>query len=502
MFELLMKNESDWIDITQLVGGLEWAENLDNIGMTISFSVPCDDSQKYLQNIDLRAGRNVKLVSDGEEINRFLVTSVDINQYKRSVSGTDLSYYFKNKCVLKFSKCTTSEAIKQLCDSAGIKLVECCKLNKVVDKIYISNYADVLKELLAEQRKSDVKDRYCFMDGEGLHICEYPTTFLYVDYKPADNIASYSLTRPNVLGEASYSYNIDSTYNAVMAVIKNGEDNLPTKTYIAKNDESIKLYGQLTDIVEVTNADAGNIVSIANNELKIKNRLTKTFNVSMIGSTYMRKGEILQLTFTDLNISGNYRIKSITNKLENGIHLVDLELQDVDEEVKILNYEDYKTEDKETYTNADGEEKTLDVSKYGLQNGGVLNKNFSTLYRYGYELVKKKVPYKFGGKSASGMDCSGFVSYVIKKVVPSFGGADASGLYAKCTTITKTQAMPGDLIFYKDTYKKKDKKGNVIKGAITHVMVFIGNGKMMGAEGKCCQIAGVRKNAIYGRFKG
>lgn len=71
MFELLMKNESDWIDITQLVGGLEWAENLDNIGMTISFSVPCDDSQKYLQNIDLRAGRNVKLVSDGEEIKSF-----------------------------------------------------------------------------------------------------------------------------------------------------------------------------------------------------------------------------------------------------------------------------------------------------------------------------------------------------------------------------------------------------------------------------------------------
>lgn len=81
-------------------------------------------------------------------------------------------------------------------------------------------------------------------------------------------------------------------------------------------------------------------------------------------------------------------------------------------------------------------------------------------------------PYVWGGSSPStSFDCSGFVCWVINQSgVGSVGRTTASGLYNICTTVSASEAKPGDLIFFQGTYNTS--------GA-SHVGIYVGNGMMI-----------------------
>lgn len=82
-------------------------------------------------------------------------------------------------------------------------------------------------------------------------------------------------------------------------------------------------------------------------------------------------------------------------------------------------------------------------------------------------------PYVWGGSSPStSFDCSGFVSWVINNCGNgwSVGRQTANGLMGCCDIIPKSQAKPGDLIFFQGTY---DTAG------ASHVGIFVGNGMMI-----------------------
>ena len=64
-------------------------------------------------------------------------------------------------------------------------------------------------------------------------------------------------------------------------------------------------------------------------------------------------------------------------------------------------------------------------------------------------------PYVWGGSSSStSFDCSGFVSWVINHCGNGWnvGRQTANGLMGKCDIIPKSEAKPGDLIFFQKTY--------------------------------------------------
>ena len=82
-------------------------------------------------------------------------------------------------------------------------------------------------------------------------------------------------------------------------------------------------------------------------------------------------------------------------------------------------------------------------------------------------------PYVWGGSSPStSFDCSGFVSWVINHCGNGWnvGRQTANGLMGKCDIITKSEAKPGDLIFFQKTYNTS--------GA-SHVGIYVGNGMMI-----------------------
>lgn len=91
-------------------------------------------------------------------------------------------------------------------------------------------------------------------------------------------------------------------------------------------------------------------------------------------------------------------------------------------------------------------------------------------------------PYVFGAKGPDKFDCSGFVCWSLTHSGVKSIATNAQGLYNASTPVSRENAMPGDLIFFKGTYSTPN--------TVTHVGIYIGNGMMIHA-GKPVQYASI-----------
>ncbi|MGE6414536.1 C40 family peptidase [Planococcus kocurii] len=85
-------------------------------------------------------------------------------------------------------------------------------------------------------------------------------------------------------------------------------------------------------------------------------------------------------------------------------------------------------------------------------------------------LALQGIPYKFGGTTTAGFDCSAFIQYAFKQAGKSVSRTTLSQ-YAETYKVSSPQ--PGDLVFFANTYR----------AGISHVGIYIGNNKFVHAGG-------------------
>ena len=90
------------------------------------------------------------------------------------------------------------------------------------------------------------------------------------------------------------------------------------------------------------------------------------------------------------------------------------------------------------------------------------------------------VSYRWGGSNPlTGLDCSGFVSYVFREAAGVVLPHSAYSLSLQGKSVASTELRPGDLVFF-----------NTVKRTFSHVGIYIGDNRFVHApkRGKSIQI--------------
>ena len=95
-------------------------------------------------------------------------------------------------------------------------------------------------------------------------------------------------------------------------------------------------------------------------------------------------------------------------------------------------------------------------------------------------------PYRWGGLSPKGFDCSGLVVYTYRKIgihVPR----TAKSQFKNCTAVTRRNIKPADLVFFSVPRKK----------GVVHVGIYIGKGQFVHAPGRGRKVTRASLDNIY-----
>ncbi|MBS8265661.1 peptidoglycan endopeptidase [Mesobacillus boroniphilus] len=80
------------------------------------------------------------------------------------------------------------------------------------------------------------------------------------------------------------------------------------------------------------------------------------------------------------------------------------------------------------------------------------------------------VPYVWAGSTPDGFDCSGFIYYAFNKTGKKMGRFSSEGYYNRSFYVNNP--VPGDLVFFENTYKK----------GISHMGIYLGNNEFIHAS--------------------
>jgi len=123
-------------------------------------------------------------------------------------------------------------------------------------------------------------------------------------------------------------------------------------------------------------------------------------------------------------------------------------------------------------------------------NNNTGNNSGDTSSLLAYAKSMQGVPYVWGGTSANGVDCSGYIYHVFKKFGHNISRQSVAGYWSSLPKTSSPQ--PGDLIYFQNTYK----------AGPSHMGIYLGGGSFIQSGDKGVAIASLSNSYWNSHFLG
>lgn len=314
-------------NITQLIGSLNWSDNIDTLGTQLTFDIARNRDDLSLKNYDLvEIGDKLILKNNSKEIFRGVITDVAWNKYSKGIVAFDYAIYLnKSKTIKQFKNIQASEAIRQLCGVFKIPIGNIDTITTPISKIYKDKtIAEIIKDILSQaENELDIKYRLEMREGK-IYIKKY----VDLEVDPIFKTKSQQFKILNTIGNINKSESIQEMKNSVLVSSKDEEDTRVVES--VKDEVNIAKYGLLQEVLSVQDKDESQTNNIAKNKLKELNRIQEDISLDLLGSDLLRAGRIIPLNNDNFDLKGRYLIKSSNHSYSNSIHKTSITIKGVE----------------------------------------------------------------------------------------------------------------------------------------------------------------------------
>ena len=463
MIKLIIKQGQQQYDVSECIVSVKWSGKKGSPARQIN--VTCLDDVKYWKSLGLEweilKGLRCVFYWNEEELFKGLITDTSqSNQATMTFTAYDYGIYFTNSGnTFVYEKKTLGEIVIDCCQRAGVLYDVIAQTDYKIPDITkpTAKYWDVIQSAMQQTKKKTGKVYYIRFSDNACHLFERRDRLLQWVLATGENIISYT-----------YTNSIQQTKTRIKLI------DSKNKTVVTKNDDELEaLIGTFQDIQQL---DEGNTKAefeqCAERLLNVEKIPQRTLSINATGITEATSGNCIYVMIDKLNWGRSFYIDEDTHTFKGNAYQMS---------IKINLCGDSMSEDVSDILS--------DYKKESSSSGG----NTEVV-----KLAKEQIgkPYVWGASGPNSFDCSGLVVYCYKHTTkPGIGRPDAQGLYGMCEKVSSPK--PGDLVFFKGTYDTPK--------YITHVGIYVGDNKMISAEGDEVQYAsnpsGRSSFVCYGRFK-
>lgn len=422
--------------LTNLVISIGWGGNVAEAGRncTITLKNTKDSENRIFDGIE--CGQEIRCSKRGTEFFRGIIFKTDMTSNGNlTITAYDYNYYLvKNSDSKKFVKKKASQIVTELCKQYGISYGTIHDTGYVIPKLILRDRTlyDMIVIALTETRKKTGKIFLLGNEKGKLTLKQFKEQTIQLVVKDATNLLS-----------ASYSESIEDMKNSIRLTGSSGED---SKGVTVSDQASIKKYGMLRAKQHENEKTDAQLKPIATALLKELNVFKKESLIEAIGDTSIISGRVLRAYEHMTKIQGGFYVTSDEHSFDaNGTHKMNLVLsRSLD-----VAQEDYEAPEEGTTTSS------VSTNKKATSNSkSSVNSKRDNVVKKARSYVGK-LRYVFGGKSITNGtgDCSGFTNFIYLHAAGINIGHGTSSQVMKGRSVSKSAAQPGDIVFFKGTYR-------------------------------------------------
>lgn len=304
----IIKRDGTKYDISELVEDITWSGDYKSCGRKLEFSIIASNTDINIPKVNIELGEMV-IFYTSKELFRGYITDRERNSSDSSIDfiAFDKGFYInENKGAYNFKSITAESIANKICDEFKIPKGRFATTNINIDKVFIgASLYDIIMTAYTEASKKTNKKYMMICEGDKISVIEKGTIVLDINFEEGNNLI-----------ETSFKESIQKMVNKVIIVDENGN-----KKDEVVNEEWMKLYGTLQDVVKVEENKDNKIE--ANSKM---NGIERSCSLSGYGDTSCICGYGIKIKDSFAGLMGLFYIDSDTHNFSNGEYSIDLEL--------------------------------------------------------------------------------------------------------------------------------------------------------------------------------